>query len=284
MLSILTFNVGLLIINILGIKLEPVPYIEERLKYIAIALNRLSPDIISLQEIYREKDKQYLISSLKDNYPYYSYYTHSPIIGLNNSFMLFSKEPIIETKFYRFNDNYSIDEKYFDNKGILVSSIKSKEFGMLDIYNTHTTAGGLFSHPESKRVDLIRALQIKQLLNLIKVSSYHYSIITGDINAGMGVSEDNYNLIIKNDFIDTFNYKNPNDIANTWDPKNILNSNGPHKTSPAQRIDHIFIHKTSKFHTVSAEIIFKNPIVPIVNNKMLTISDHYGLLIKIIKK
>jgi len=283
MLSILTFNVGLLAINILGINLDPVPYIQERLQYVAIELNRLNPDIIALQEIYAKEDKEYLISKLKDNYPYHAYHDHNPLIGFKNSFMFFSKKPIISTNYYRFHNNYSIDEKYFDNKGILVSSIKTKEFGNLTFYNTHTTAGGLFAHPESKKVDLIRDLQIKQILNLIKKSSDTTSIIIGDINAGINVSENNYNSILDEGYIDSYKSKNPSSKEVTWDPKNILNSDGPHKTSPPQRIDHIFIHKSSNIKVISADIVFKEPVVPISKKEIITISDHYGVLIKISK-
>lgn len=53
---LVTLNLGLL--NFLGGRIQPVPYVEERLAAVPRELRRLNADIVVLQEIYRPNHRQ----------------------------------------------------------------------------------------------------------------------------------------------------------------------------------------------------------------------------------
>lgn len=142
-------------------------------------------------------------------------------------------------------------------------------------------------------------------------------IIMGDFNCGPEASVANFNYILGKGFRDTFaEYRrrthggknqlivssngkaaestelgtttnttgssNTDDTC-TWDPNNYLNKIGPHAECPGQRCDHVIIpQKQMKNWTVSdARLLFQEPIVPLRNNIMCTLSDHYGLYVQI---
>lgn len=287
-LSILTFNVGLLSIKIYGTALiEPAPYVAERLINLPDALLQADPDIIALQEIYKIEDNKFLISRLMDRYPYFAYSRHKNIFRIQNGLLFLSKYPIQKSDFILF-ENGTIDEYFFACKGVLFVKLKESPLGELEIYNTHTTAGGAFYHPENKKVDRIRHKQLKQLLNLTKIGS-GLAILVGDFNTGPNVSEENYLEIIQNGFVDcyqSFHKSNDELLEVTWDPKNPLNADGPHKTSPPQRIDHVFISKDMKENLIINEaiILFDSAFVEIRKDFKITLSDHYGLLVKISRR
>merc|ERR1719469_284090 len=69
----------------------------------------------------------------------------------------------------------------------------------------------------------------------------------------------------------------------TWDPRNPLNSCGPHKASPPQRCDHLFIHKDAGIMATSVRRVFTSTNVP-TSTENSTMSDHYGLLATLRRK
>ena len=284
-ISFLTFNAGLLRIKLLGITiLENPPYIEERLKELPKQLKKIDADIIALQEVWAEKHKKYLIDSLKDTYPFYAYFSEKSFNKHQNGEIFFSKFPIDESCYNEFN-NTSIDEKHFVSQGILSIKFTTKQFGEISCFDTHTTAGGALKHPEARKTDDIRDLQIRQMLELSK-NSNGITVLMGDLNAGPGVSEQNYRSILQAGYDDTYLVGNSNTedcVKCTWDPRNPLNSDGPHKTSPPQRIDHIFIPEKilEKFVITDAKVVFEDFSVKVENIKLITLSDHYGVFIKI---
>jgi len=64
----------------------------------------------------------------------------------------------------------------------------------------------------------------------------------------------------------------------TWDPKNPLNSVGPHASSPPQRCDHLFCHEDSGLIGTSVKLMFTEALVQ-TPQEPSTMSDHYGLLV-----
>jgi len=281
-LTLLSFNVGLLKINLLGIPLlTPAPYIEDRLKAMPGHLLALNADIIALQEIYKQKHRDYLVKALKKTYKYWTYKKTNNPIGLNNGLMFFSKHPIEETKLTLFKNN-TIDEKLFADKGILSISIHAGDIGRVRIYNTHTTAGGVLTHPESEKCNAIRQQQVDQLLHMARQDGCP-SIIMGDLNAGPGVSEENYQSIVQNGFVDPA--AESGDGANqeesiTWDPQNPLNAEGPHRHCPPQKVDHIFVSEPllQKLAAARTETVLTEPCVR-KDGARFPLSDHYGQLL-----
>ncbi len=284
MLAILTINVAALSFNFLGIPIfQPIPYPEQRLEKIVENVIRLNPDIITFQEVFSQEDKEYLIEQLKEDYPYHAFAGSQefPRSGL----ITFSKSEIVNKEFTPF-DSVSYLERSFLDKGFLIVTLKDK----IKLVNTHTTAGGLFSRPESKHIEKIRRNQIEQLIKAVREDENDISyLLTGDFNTGPRVSVDNYNQMIENDFHDSFavdeEAKGKDPVQFTWDSNNIFNRLGFFRSSPSQRVDHIFIDKKDylkKYELVDARIVLDDIwFTPDKTKKKIPLSDHYGLFVKL---
>jgi endonuclease/exonuclease/phosphatase family metal-dependent hydrolase len=270
-------NVGLL--TFFGGRIQPVPFVNERLAAVPGQLRRLNAEIIVLQEIYREDHRQFLISSLKDIYSQIAYVREKSILGLENELMVLSRVKL-EFQLERFRANL-LDEGLFDRKGILVCRIDGGPSGKWTLLNIHTTAGGLCLHPESKIANVVRARQIHQLLCAANAEP-GIVIIAGDFNAGPGVSDENFRQVLEAGFDSAYDLMHRPDSFPTWDPTNLLNRGGPHRTSPPQRIDHVLIRREDllarKVALLRCDICCQEEIVPTPNGPV-TISDHFGLLV-----
>ncbi len=284
MLAILTINVAALSFSFLGIPIfQPIPYPEQRLEKIVENVIRLDPDIIAFQEVFSKEDKEYLIEQLKENYPYHTFADSRefPRSGL----ITFSKSEIIDKEFTPF-DSVNYLERPFLNKGFLTTTLGNK----VKLVNTHTTARGLFSRPESKYIERIRKNQIEQLIKAVREDENNVSyLLAGDFNAGPRVSIDNYNQMIENDFHDSFavdeEAKGKDPVQFTWDSNNIFNKLGFFRSSPSQRVDHIFIDKKDylkKYRLIDARIVLDDIwFTPDKTKKKIPLSDHYGLFVKL---
>ena len=111
---------------------------------------------------------------------------------IENCLTIFSKTPLQDSK-------VSVNEK------------------KTSIITTHTTAGGLFRHPESRKTNTIRERHIYQILNAL--GEERISIIAEDINAGPNVSQCNYNLFKQYGLKDSYFEHNPK-LDYTWVPTN----------------------------------------------------------------
>jgi endonuclease/exonuclease/phosphatase family metal-dependent hydrolase len=277
-LRLVTLNAGLL--DILYHKVAPAPHVKERLKLLPAQLLSLQPQVVALQEIYREEDRRFVLSRLQEALPYSAYVRRRPLLGLENSLMVCSAMPL-EYRFERFKSG-TIDERLLGQYGFIVCRIRARDGGIWSLLNVHTTAGGLWRHPESPPVDLIRSRQIRQLLGAAEAEP-GISIISGDLNAGPRVSEANFCQVEEAGFASVHDLLHGRDSGSTWDPLNPLNRDGPHKLCPPQRIDHVFVRSRDlaahRIVPLSSTICFLDPIVP-VGSGYVTISDHYGLSVE----
>lgn len=110
------------------------------------------------------------------------------------------------------------------------------------------------------------------------------TIVLGDINAGPEASPDNYRYLLERGFDDAIVASD--DVAAskayvTWDNQNALNKRGPHAHCPPQRCDHIFLNRGSQLVVQERHRVLTEPVVPISKGEQVTISDHYGLLVKL---
>jgi endonuclease/exonuclease/phosphatase family metal-dependent hydrolase len=274
--SLATFNVGLL--EILGGLYRPVPFVKERLDALPSALRNFGADVIALQEIYTDVQQSYLASAVRDVYPFYGPTQRQRVFGLENGLMTLSKLPMSsDLELFRCA---LPDERVLDNKGMLVSRITTSATTEVLLLNIHTTAGGSVFHPESARTDRVRAKQIAQVLDRAEREERALVIVCGDLNAGPGVSEDNYRQFDERGFVDVHDGLHKYNEEATWDPKNWLNREGPHRTSPPQRVDHVFVRhqdlKSGKVQPLESMIQSREEIVAVSAGKV-TLSDHYSV-------
>jgi endonuclease/exonuclease/phosphatase family metal-dependent hydrolase len=278
-LRILSLNAGLL--ELFG-RSVPVPFVPQRLSALPEQLRKADCDVAVLQEVYSDSARRWLAESLKDAYPFAIYPRKKRNFGLENGLMTFSRFPA-SGELELFVDA-PLDEKLFDSKGILVTRHQVAKDVVLNLVNLHTTAGGVFRLPEHRAIDLIRSRQIRQLLNR-SLTLGSPLVVAGDLNAGPGVSEGNFRQMLAAGFVSVHDLIHRQTSEATWDPENPLNSHGPHKVCPPQRIDHFFVKSTAladkQIRAVSSTICLKERVVPIQGKEAVTVSDHFGICAEI---
>jgi endonuclease/exonuclease/phosphatase family metal-dependent hydrolase len=278
-LRILSLNAGLL--KLFG-RSVPVPFVEARGAALPAELRKTGCDVILLQEVYADSTRRWLAESLQDIYPFAIYPWKKRHLGLANGLMTFSRFPT-SGDLELFTDA-ALDESLFDSKGFLIAHHQIAKDVTLNTVNLHTTAGGMFRHPEHQSIDLIRSRQIKQMLNRA-LSLSPPLVIAGDFNAGPGVSEKNFQQMMMAGFVSIHDLIHGQSSEATWDPNHPLNSHGPHKTCPPQRIDHLFVKSTelvqNQIKAVSSTICLKESVVHIPGKEAVTLSDHFGVCVEI---
>lgn len=278
-MRILSFNVGLL--KLFG-RPFPTPFVLERASALADQIRQLDCDIVLIQEIYGTGLRRDLADSLRETFPYAIFPSKKRNFGLQNGLMTLSRYPATgAVELFR---DAPPDEALFDSKGMLIGQHQLPDGVELTTLNLHTTAGGMFSHPEDKRIDEIRARQIAQILK--RVSNVNSPlIVAGDLNAGPGVSEVNFRQLLDEGFVSIHDLLDSDTKEVTWDPLNSLNSGGPHKACPPQRIDHVFIRREDyvnrSIEAVSSSICLQDPVVAVPGGSTVSLSDHYGVLVEI---
>lgn len=274
-LTLLTFNVGLL--NLIGKRVAPAPYVDERMAALAPALLDCGADVLALQEIYDERHRRLLLEALAPVYPHICALGRTRNFGLGNGLMTLSKQP--HEAALLIYQHASLDERLFCEKAAhLLRMTLGKT--TVTLTNTHLTAGGAFWHPEHASMDRIRDLQIYQLVDALRSADTDVMLILGDLNTGPGVSQSNYARLLELGFIDLHAWMKPDSNEVTWEPRNPLNRNGPHRTSPPQRIDHVFVRavdlRSGLVEPLGAEIVYREPLVQTRSGEV-TLSDHYGV-------
>jgi endonuclease/exonuclease/phosphatase family metal-dependent hydrolase len=175
----------------------------------------------------------------------------------------------------------TLEERWLAARGTLVAWI-SVDGIALRLANVHTTAGGLLRHPEAGAVDALRGRQIAEARAALDGDGA--AILAGDFNCGPGASFANYQAMLDAGWIDcsaaASDFGEP-----TWDPGNPLNRGGPHRTSPAQRIDHVLARRadveTGRVRPLASRVVLREPRVAIGPGKAVPLSDHYGVQVEL---
>jgi endonuclease/exonuclease/phosphatase family metal-dependent hydrolase len=147
------------------------------------------------------------------------------------------------------------------------------------LFNVHATAGGLFRHPESARMERIREQQLVQLSDRA-LDAPGIAMIVGDLNAGPEASPANFRRLLAEGWHDCATELD----GPTWDPTNNLNIEGPHRTSPPQRIDHVLVRASDvtsgRLLPGAARRVLREADV-LTRGGRVTPSDHCGLLVEL---
>ena len=296
-MKLLTYNCGLLKFQTCGMTplFENPPFVRERYPHLAKALLDSGTDIIVLQEIYDVKHIKKLVDDLKSTYPYSYYKNTGKGLRFTNGLMTFSKYPIKNANIVKHFHVDSVD--YFLGSRCMQVVELTTPTGLLQIINLHTSAG---LNPE--KINRIRGTQVDQAIDVsqkfLKENNTSHSImdaaasiITGDFNAGPEASIENYEIMLKQGYVDAVKEVLGVDKSKkffTWDHFNFLNDGGIHEHCVSQRIDHVFYN--TKFKAASIEYFQKEAFIPVkVKNKKgkkqevnLTLSDHYGVIVELV--
>lgn len=280
-LKIITYNVGLLDIRVLGKTMfKPTEFIKQRAQLIPQHLLNRNADVIALQEIYEKHHINYFINHLKDSYPYY-FFAHQSPVKLNNGLMVFSKYPFVSTSGESQKEKGPIDEWFIADRGLLSTVIKLDENTNVNLVNMHATSGGTLTAQDTDAMNAKRQAQLEQALTLARSTKTDYQIIVGDVNAGPAISSDNYQYLLKNGFTDSYadySKKSGIEAKPTWYGDNPLNAMRGYNKEDAQRIDHLYLSKqlAENSNIVNVERIFDTNTIS-VRGKDYPLSDHYGL-------
>ncbi len=280
MISILTFNAGLLDVRVLGLPVHrPLPNVDERLNTLIAGLREIAADIVCLQEVYHRRHQRRLARQLHDLYPHCAgLRRHSVRLGCD--LMILSRYPVLASRQIRFLRAMP-EESLFTNRGLQEVSIGWPDFGRLRLVHLHTSAGGLFRHPESAPAEAIRMQQLDQALALAAGTPHDPVLLVGDFNAGPEASRFQYQRILGARYSDAFLVGGGQGIS--WDPSNPLVARGKEWHLPPQRIDHLFLNNRAAelLRPVDARIVFDEPRVRLAGGVRLPLSDHYGVLVRL---
>ena len=273
-LRFVTLNTGLYRFGTLNWPIwAPVPHAADRLPALAKALSETSADVIALQEVFTASDIDYLQEVIGTDYPH-CFYEKRSSGWVEGGLVVFSKYPAASFGFHQWKQDVLL-EKVFVAKGFQRIELSLAEGKSLHLIHLHAVAGG-WSDPESDSVETIRHNQFSEILDLANTTEPEAMVALGDFNAGPKVSECNYQQFLEAGFTDCF--AETGQPAYTWDPKNALIGEGPHKDCPPQRIDHILVRNIRDIS--DSQICFDEPVLatkpPL--ETMIPISDHYGLM------
>lgn len=253
MLSVLTLNTGLTQLRLFNrVVWEAVPQCEKRLDKIIVSLQRLSPDIVCLQEVYLPVHRKQIRNKLRTLYP-------NIIFFPSHGNMILSKYPVARWKNNLFNRMFWF-ERLYTLMGFVHATIATP-LGKIRVANIHTTCGAAWLKWNSVIVRQVQKLQVKQLLAQIG-RHRHKIVVCGDFNAGPTANVEVYNIMRK--WTDVMG----SSLDPTWCTKNPVNKDNYFPDQPSSRIDHIFVSK--QFKVVSAKIVMRNGE-----------SDHYGVMARL---
>ena len=281
-LRIVSFNAGLLAPRYLGVQFfESPPFVARRIQALAAYLPTLGADIVCLQEVYAPEHVALLRRVLESSGHTILENPRGRFWQLSAGLLMATRLPVQSHVWHDF-DAETWDETWFARRGMQEMRIAPPQSGTIALWNVHFTAGGLFQHPESPRVEAIRGRQVAQLLSIVRACDARHCLVVGDINAGPEASPANYAALLSAGFRDAAlcAEHRPDPPVHTWSPQNRLARGGPHASSPAQRIDHILVRPSvsDAVRMTSFEIHFAAPVVDVPAGGRVTLSDHLAVL------
>lgn len=277
-LSFLSYNAGLLRV---GMGYEPVPHVGRRLAVIPSAITRVRADVVALQEVYEDRDREEIHHRIRHHLPHRAY-VRGGRFRYDSGLMTLSRHPHA-SRLVRF-ERGAFEEQWIGWKSVLISDLNVPGVGALTVLNLHATAGGLFTLPDHPSVEALREHQMRQVVELAS-RAHGIPVILGDFNAGPGVADKNYRCLLGAGYVDVYGHLHPESAQCTWDPRNLLSADGPHRACPPQRIDHVFVRasdiESGRVAPVEARVVFSECEVRLPGGGHVTPSDHYGLLTRL---
>lgn len=157
---------------------------RERISAIADLLIELDVDVVGLQEVFIQKDREFLYSYLAET-PL-KYHSEYPSGLLGNGLVILSKYPITESYFHRFKANNSWwkvwEGDWWAGKGIGMARIEIED-SYIDFYNVHAQA-----YRGNQASDDVRLAQFKEASIFLNNSSLKTvpAFFVGDYNTQQG--------------------------------------------------------------------------------------------------
>ena len=298
--KVITFNTWLL--EILGN--DVASDIPERRERIIEALIELDADVISLQEVWPVKHRDFLIEHLSEHYPYCVFDdSKSGFFKLfADGLMIFSKHPIENHASHasqgcgrpshtlRFSEYTRLDEAFI-SKGAIHVEIRHPQLGIIDVYNAHLGALNFDVEKNDYNPEHDRAIyeQADEFIYFVQNTiSSSQAILAMDLNRHFKMWQNGFDShdILGQEYqsifaslgaIDTFMQANGFNPRTTSDIYTYDGRSNPNAAAyifagnPPAFIDYIF-SIGDLLQPVESEIIFTQPF------REYYLSDHYGLM------
>jgi endonuclease/exonuclease/phosphatase family metal-dependent hydrolase len=295
-LKILTYNLGLL--RVFGS--DFVPVVKERTsvapREIARFASAESPDLIVLQEIWKNTTAKVITEALSP----LGYGLVGPkgctLIGREGGLLVAVKQPlrIASWSFTPFRKSTFVDS--LSRKGVLQAVVENPASGArFALLATHTVALDTDQgEPVNQKQVAAVTTQLQYLLSLLGQASEAGSLpvlLIGDFNVGPGYVDGSYRLIADAQGMrEAGAVAAPGEAFITWDPRNPLVHYGDYPNEPAAKIDHVFMRDGSAgtWQAARASVVFAQTVaglemVPHKGAAALPtpLSDHYGFLVQL---
>ena len=150
----------------------------------------------------------------------------------------------------------------------------------------HRTAGGKFLDYDAPKTNALRSRQLAEIFAVATTPSAATTLLLGDFNTGLGAAEQNYREILNAGYVDLVkdaNAEKPEADLCTWDPEQPLANGKGDEKGEARRLDHVFVaeKERARLKVEEARIVFRETIVPLAGGRMVPLSDHYGVLVRL---
>ncbi|GAN09606.1 DNase I-like protein [Mucor ambiguus] len=270
---------------------------EFRLRAIAKALEQQNCDIITLQEVWVQKDFEYIQETVKQTLPHTAYFYSG---ALGSGLAILSRFPIISTTYHR----YALNGKplkfwhgdYYVGKGVGSALVDHPTIGLLEIFNTHLHAG----YGPKNQYKAHRATECWQLANILRQSAAmgRQIVMSGDFNSVP--SSFNYRLIRDHGFMsDSWLQLHGEPDADQFDMDHItpdaytqyfgFTCNSPYNTFSryydhgdstnakkllGKRLDYIFYRHSPQLTCIESKVVLTG----LVPDSSMSFSDHFGVV------
>jgi endonuclease/exonuclease/phosphatase family metal-dependent hydrolase len=263
--KLLTFNTGFLEVGVGPIHIDLVPKIKVRSESLPQAIFELNPDIVCLQEVYKQSDAEMLKEQTKV-YPY-TYKSPGEHISKNAGLFIMSKYP------FRVLEELDFRASGFEKivaKGAVKIKITEGPYTDVVVVNVHFPYGGFGSDSQTKWSTIKKRNSNLEYLDRHVSSTSEKVVVVGDFNFGPDIAQENYEKML------SFGYSNISNGSITWDVKNPLNIMFP--LSVSQSIDHIFLSNLfqKSLQKQSCRRVLDEPVE--TKKGPMYLSDHFGLM------
>ena len=236
----------------------------QRMTAIASRILELAPDVIALQEMYRESDRQRMTNALQAVYPYQHYFA-SGLLG--SGLMTFSRFPISDAVFYRFRMAGKPEKfwrgDYFAGKGIGLTRVETAD-GPVNVFNCHTHAQ--YEDATDNEYAAYTNSNLYETARLVHRYADSPTILCGDLNTRP--DRLGYRLVTQLAALDdAYALTYPGETGYTFHQQN------PYVASKSERLDYILLHGL-RANTIDITLTEKLT----EHGAARAYSDHYGLL------
>ena len=274
-LRVFSYNAGFL-----NMALIKVPEYKDRVKFFKATLDGVDFDILCLQEIWNDRERQELqqIASERNYFLYHgskkNYERHGLVILINKAI---AREVHFDEYIYDKQAWYEPVSGYV--KGALRAHITLLNGRTMLLVNTHLTAVA----------NGIRDKQAQEIIKNFQIEA-DYFLLTGDFNNNPFMKEQVYWPLVQHfKMLDTFLAQNPQEEGATYDQVTnpVATKASPGGNDSSERIDYVLIGRGNAevaYHVQDSGLIFTDDL-PIekcsisVDGQQLPckLSDHYGV-------